>query len=167
MLIFLVGFMGSGKSYVCKHVTSLTGVAGVDMDHDIQDKVGMSIPEIFAIQGEDAFREEERKFLESLDANQDMMIATGGGAPCFGDNMELMIRKGIVIFLDRPRKEILERLIKGKHKRPLLADLSEVEIGNFYDKRMIERKTFYNKAQFRFSNQGVEDIAMIIRAMKL
>ncbi|HMW12514.1 MAG TPA: shikimate kinase [Chitinophagales bacterium] len=163
MLIFLVGFMGCGKSYVGRHLAPLLQYDYIDLDKFIEDNEGMSIKEIFEQKGEAYFRNLERNFINNIDAQQNIVISTGGGAPCFFDNMEIMNTKGITIYLNRSKKTTLERLHKGKHKRPLIADLSDEELSDFYDERLAGRKPFYDKAQLHVGDADVEIILAMIR----
>ncbi|MBK7139827.1 MAG: hypothetical protein IPH74_12745 [Bacteroidetes bacterium] len=94
MIVFLIGFMGCGKSYIGRHVAELIGMDYLDMDLEIETRTGKSINQIFEDIGEEGFRTLETKFITSLQANQNIIISTGGGAPCFGNNMELINKKG-------------------------------------------------------------------------
>lgn len=139
----------------------------VDTDKAIEEAEGMSVTEIFKQKGESYFRESERDFLASLRPASNLLVSTGGGAPCFFDNMEMMNAKGVSVFLHRPKEMTLERLRKKPHKRPLLAGMSDEELSVFYDTRLQERMPFYTKAHFIITEETTEDVIMIIKALRL
>ena len=147
MLIFLIGFMGCGKSYIGRNLAPLMGYEHIDMDHAIERKEGMSVKEIFEQKGEDYFRNQEKEFIQSLDPTKNILISTGGGAPCFFDNMDVMNQKGITLYLNRSKENILRRLMQRPEKRPLLKGMNEEQVGQFYDERLADRKPWYEKAQ--------------------
>lgn len=159
--------MGCGKSYTARNLSSKINVPFVDSDNFIADKIGISIKEIFGTKGEEFFRNEEKDFIINLDKKQDLIIATGGGMPCFENNIELMNQKGITIFLNRDKNENLKRLLKGKEKRPLIANLSDAEISDFYDKKFKERKGYYENALLHVNNADYNEIAIYIKALGL
>lgn len=165
MIIFLVGFMGCGKSYTGRTLSGLLDIPFVDMDKAIEAQEGKSVKEIFETKGESYFREQERSFLEQLDNSQNLIVATGGGAPCFFDNMELMNDKGWTLYLNRSKDIVLAQLLKGIDKRPLLMGKSPEEVEAFYTEKLAERAPFYEKATFHVGDASAEDIAEIIREM--
>ncbi|MEM6726800.1 MAG: shikimate kinase, partial [Bacteroidota bacterium] len=97
--IYLIGFMGSGKSYYGKHLAEALGYQFVDLDETIEEKSGQSIPEIFSSQGEVAFRQMEQQVVQESTQRSKIVYATGGGAPCFFDNLERMKNGGVVLYL--------------------------------------------------------------------
>ncbi|HPH89019.1 MAG TPA: shikimate kinase [Chitinophagales bacterium] len=163
MLIFLVGFMGCGKSYVGRNLAPMLGFDYVDVDKFIEEKEGMSIKEIFELKGEDYFRKLEQQYLQDLDTDQNLVVSTGGGAPCFFDNMDVMNEKGLTIYLNRNKEKVIWRLLKGQHKRPLIAGLSEDELKLFYDERLESRKPFYEKAKLHVGDADVPEILDILK----
>jgi shikimate kinase len=163
MIIFLVGFMGCGKSYTGRTLSGLLNIPFVDMDKAIEVQEAKTVKEIFERKGEAYFREQERAFLEQLDRNQNLIIATGGGAPCFFDNMDLMNEKGRTFWLNRSKDIALGQLLKGIDKRPLLTGKSPAEVEAFYTERLAERTPFYEKATFHVGDASAEDIAEMIR----
>lgn len=150
--------MGSGKSYVGRNLAPLLGFKHIDIDKYIEEKEGMSVKNIFEQKGEHYFREEEKKFLEELLPEQNLVISTGGGAPCFFDNMQVMNEKGLTIYLDRSKSSVIERLIRGQHKRPLLTGLNQEQLEAFYDERLKSREPFYEKAKLQVGDADVEEI---------
>ncbi|MBK9791903.1 MAG: AAA family ATPase [Sphingobacteriales bacterium] len=163
MLIFLIGFMGCGKSYVGRNLAPLLGFDYIDVDKYIEEKEGLTIKEIFEQKGEDYFRQAEKDFIHQLDTGQNLVISTGGGAPCFFDNMEVMNEKGLTIYLNRNKEKVIWRLLKGQYKRPLIADLSPKELEAFYDERLESRKPFYEKAKLHVGDADVEEILEILK----
>ncbi len=167
MIVFLIGFMGCGKSYIGRHVAELIGMDYLDMDLEIETRTGKSINQIFEDIGEEGFRTLETKFITSLQANQNIIISTGGGAPCFGNNMELINKKGISIYLNRSKEIAFAQLLKGQAKRPLIKEMTEEELNNFYDKKLNERKIYYEKANFFAGNRDFVAIAKLIKTLQL
>jgi len=163
MLIFLVGFMGCGKSYTGRTIAPILDFDYVDMDKIIEAQEGTSIRDIFAEKGEDYFRQLEHQYLLNLDKKQNLVVSTGGGVPCFFNNMEIMNEKGITIYLNRSKDVVIPRLKKGMHKRPLIQDMNDEELTAFYDAKLAERATFYEQAQIFAGNANAEDIIKMIR----
>ena len=163
MLIFLVGFMGCGKSYVGRNLAPLLGFDYIDMDKYIEEKEGLSIKEIFEQKGENYFRQLEHQYLLEIDSEQNLVVSTGGGAPCFFDNMEIMNKKGLTIYLNRSKDIVIERLLKGQHKRPLLSGFNAEQLAEFYDERLNTRKPFYEQAMLHAGDAEVEEIATMVK----
>jgi shikimate kinase len=163
MLIFLVGFMGCGKSFAAKTLSDLLDIPFIDMDKAIEEQEGKTVKEIFETQGEAYFREQERSFLEQLDTDQKLIVATGGGAPCFFDNMQLMNEIGWTFWLNRSKDVALAQLLKGIEKRPLLMGKSPDEVEAYYTEKLAERTPFYQQATFHVGDASAEEIAELIR----
>ena len=145
--IFLIGFMGCGKSKLGKALANKLERLFLDLDDLVEAKNQMSIPEIFAAFGEQGFREREKQTLQEAAIANDAIIATGGGAPCFFDNMEWMNKNGITVFIDTPVKVLADRLINARVERPLLKGKSYEELIAFIEEKLEERRPFYNQAQ--------------------
>lgn len=163
MLIFLVGFMGSGKSYVGRNMAPLLGFDYIDLDKHIEEQEGKSVKEIFEQKGETYFRELERDFIRNIHEDRNLIVSTGGGAACFYDNMDVMNEKGLTIYLNRSKEKTIWRLLKGQHKRPLIAHLSPEELSAFYDERLASRKSFYEKAKLHAGDANVEEIIDMLK----
>ena len=146
MIIFLVGFMGSGKSTVGRQLSGRLGYSFIDMDQRLEAEHGMTINEIFEKLGEKAFREMENHLLEEMFSLQDTVISTGGGLPCTGNNMDLINEKGVSIYLRMEPEALLHRLSRGKRRRPLIRDLSREELETFIREKLREREPVYLKA---------------------
>lgn len=124
--IFLIGFMGAGKSTVARYLHKKYGMEWMEMDKEIEEREGMPVSEIFRLRGEEYFRELETKLLLSLENRKNTVVSCGGGAPLRACNVEAMKKSGIVIFLTARPETILER-IRDNHDRPLLEGHKDVE----------------------------------------
>lgn len=146
--IFLIGFMGVGKTTNGKKLAALLDYPFVDLDEVFVEQEGMPISDFFALHGEAAFREKEREILRSVAHIPASIVSTGGGAPCYFDNMEWMNKNGHTVYLTMPHQALANRLANSKrHKRPLIKDLSEEEILRLIEERMQQREPFYSQAK--------------------
>ncbi len=148
MLIFLIGYMGCGKSTIARKLSKRLGWQLIDTDGVIESRSAMSVAEIFDRQGEESFRGMERRLVEELVANgEDMIVSTGGGLPIWGDNMDLMNRSGLTIYIARTAENIASRLSPmGRAKRPKLRGLSDLELIDFMSRGIAEREVKYRMA---------------------
>lgn len=164
MIIFLVGFMGSGKSTVGKGLARRLGYSFIDMDARIEGEHGMTINEIFEKLGEKAFREMESNLLKEMISLQDTVISTGGGLPCTGNNMDLINRKGVSIYLRMEPEALLNRLSRGKSRRPLIRHLSRQELETFIREKLGEREPVYLRAHHTISglNFNMDELLEIL-----
>ena len=142
--------MGCGKSSLGRKLAKAGGMEFMDMDSIIEQREGASISDIFHYQGEEYFRDAERALIEELGtAEGDMVISTGGGAPTWQNNMELMNSLGATIYLRRTAQQIASRLSPhGRQKRPKLRGLNDEELVAFMTTNMAEREPFYSKAKY-------------------
>ncbi|MGK4567463.1 shikimate kinase [Flavobacterium sp. 3HN19-14] len=133
-----------------------TGLNSVDLDHLIEKKAGMTVPEIFQCKGEIHFRKLEHEMLKAVAASQDdAIVSLGGGTPCYANNHELLNGNGIIsIYLKGSVATLCERLSKSKTKRPLIAGLSENELGKFIAKHLFDRSYYYNQATYKINIDG-------------
>ena len=164
MLIFLVGFMGSGKSFTGKQLSVTFDIPFIDMDYAIEEEEGKTISAIFEEKGEPYFRQLERDFIMDLEMEETAVIATGGGVPCFNENMNVLNTIGVTIFLDVDKEIIVSRLLKGLDTRPLLTGMNQYDLEFYYDRKMKERRPFYEKANFSLKHQDIEVISDLLRA---
>lgn len=155
MRIYLIGYMGCGKSTLGKKLAKRLNVQFIDMDDYLEARNYKTIPQIFAEEGEDAFRIKERKALEELVEFTDVVIATGGGAPCFFDNMDLMNRTGKTLFLNMAPSILASRLLQSKTDRPLIRGKSKAELIDFIDETLKKRRPFYEKAHYQITNPDI------------
>ena len=144
--IYIIGFMGSGKSTAGRKLAASLGWQYKDLDQEIELIAGISIRDIFATFGEHYFRELEAGTLTSLKTINDSVISAGGGTPCYGKNMEFMMETGIVIYLKMSPGQLISRLERGKAKRPLIKDLSSDELLKYITEKLSEREIYYLKA---------------------
>lgn len=155
--IFLIGYMGAGKSTLGKALAKTLDLKFIDLDDFIVSRQHKTIKEIFAEVGEDGFRQIERNSLEEVAAYEDVIISLGGGTPCFFDNMEVVRRSGRSVYLKPTEEVLLQRLIHGKHKRPLLADKNDDEILAFIRQQLEWREPYYKKAEIVFNASHLEN----------
>lgn len=155
--IFFIGLMGAGKSYWSKKVSKWIKSAGYDLDALIEMNEEKTIAEIFAEDGEDYFRKTETKLLKWFKEKKKYVLATGGGTPCFNENMQWMKKEGIVIWLDESMEVLVERLLKEKEHRPLIAKLNEKQIGTFLEEQLTNRFSFYQQANYRVSSAQITE----------
>lgn len=156
MRIYLIGYMGSGKSHLGWRLANHLGVQFVDMDNYIEERNCKTIPQIFAEEGEPEFRNKERKALEELSEFTDIVIATGGGAPCFFDNVELMNNTGETIYLNIDPNILADRLMKSKTERPLIKGKSREELVEFIDETLKKRDKFYTQAKYQITEPDID-----------
>lgn len=150
--------MGVGKTTLGKKLANSLQLDFVDSDEALETKFGCSIAEYFEKYGEEEFRIAEHNWLKELQ-DQPKVIATGGGMPCFFDNMQVMNQKGVTLYLERPVKELYHRLKNAKQKRPLLNQLNEDELLSYIENKLEEREPFYMKANFTLTReQQTEEI---------
>lgn len=148
MKYFLVGYMACGKTRRGKLLAEEWGIRFIDLDAYIVGRERQSIPEIFAERGEAGFRKLETRYLHEIcELYEDFVLSTGGGAPCFNRNMEYMNEQGHTLFLNTDMAIIIERLIRGKHKRPMVSALTDDEIRDFVEKHLRERLPYYRQAK--------------------
>lgn len=168
--IFLVGYMGSGKTTIGKLVANEIGYQFVDMDAVIEAQQGQTITQIFAERGEQEFRLLEQKCLHDLSQNNDIIISTGGGAPCFFDNMSFMNKHGHTIYLKLSAEELAQRLeLIGISKRPILVGKSSEELRTFIADALNKREPFYSQASYATSGGIIEivrDVCKCISKLK-
>lgn len=151
--VILVGFMGSGKSTLGKRVANSLQVSFIDSDQEIENHYQKSIGELFAELGESQFREIEREYIEALDLREDFVLATGGGMPCFGNNMERLNATGTTFYLERSAKELAYRLAHAKTQRPLIAGLEQEDLLQFIESKLLEREEYYKLAHVHLSRE--------------
>jgi shikimate kinase len=147
-LIFLVGFMGCGKTTWAKKLAAKLECDFIDLDHVLEEQAGMTIAEFFSSFGEDAFRELESKVLKQTPYPANAVISTGGGLPCFFDHMQWMNAHGKTIYIKLSPKTLADRLERGKAKRPLLHDKHGEQLVAFIADKLAERESFYMQATF-------------------
>lgn len=166
MKIFLIGLPGCGKSTLGKQLARHLNVSFIDLDQEIEKLVGLPVREIFKKYGESFFRKQESETLRTVsDSQLDFIMATGGGAPIFHDNMKFMNASGQTVFLDVPTREITSRILQSnKEERPLLASLAPDELKDKIEFLRSQRITFYSQAQTTLT--GIVQLPDLIAAIK-
>lgn len=148
MRIYLIGYMGCGKSTLGRKLSAALQLSFIDLDTFLEEKYFKTIPQIFAEEGEAGFRLKEQKVLHEVATFDNIIVATGGGAPCFFDNMEVMNNSGFCIFLDIETQSLVNRLIHAKTERPIIKGKSPDELYDFIEGMMQKRRPFYEKAHY-------------------
>src|SRR5258708_6624813 len=167
MKIFLIGLPGSGKTTLGKLIAEKLKLSFVDLDIEIEKSEQQTINQIFEKKKENYFREVESNLLKKFCmSSESFVMSTGGGAPCFHDNMILMNQSGKTIFLDVPAKEIADRLTKNNlTERPLLAKLNPDQLKDKIEFLRSQRIAFYKEANFIFEGTDIS-IEKIITEIK-
>ncbi len=155
--IVLVGMPGSGKSTFGKTLATQLNFKFVDLDFYIEKQSGKKIRDIFQEEGEGIFRELETAYLHELLENQEgFVLSTGGGTPCFNDNMDYINQNSISVYLEVSLSEILNRLHNDElSKRPLFSGLDEGEIILKLKNLLAERGSYYNQAKIKLSGEDI------------
>lgn len=138
--------MGSGKSTAGKQLAVRLGYQFIDLDEYIERMTGLTVSSIFLTQGENAFRRMERDALDQIEKLQNVVVATGGGAPCFSDNMDFMNKSGKTVYLKISVERLVERLQPEKEKRPLISGKRDEELEPYIRETLKEREAYYRKA---------------------
>ena len=163
MPVFLIGYMCSGKTTLAKELSTNLQWPFVDLDNLIEQREGRSIANIFKMNGENYFRALEKKLLREYDFTSNMVIATGGGTPCFYNNIEYINQIGSAIYLKVSVKEILSR-IESKKSRPLLID-NMLNLNAFIEQQIQKREIYYSKSKYSIESDNItiEDLLKILQ----
>ncbi len=145
--VILIGYMGAGKTTIGRRLAKAMGLTFYDLDWYIEARFRMKIPQIFEERGEAGFRDLEKRMLHELAEMENVVIACGGGTPCFDDNMEYMNSMGDTVFLNADIDAIKGHLNMGKSVRPLIQGKSPEELDCFIRESLKERMPFYSKAK--------------------
>jgi len=164
--IVLVGYMGSGKTTIGKLVANHLRIKFLDLDAYIEQAEGQTIAELFSNKGELYFRKKEFFYLkEILSSNSNVLLSTGGGTPCYGNNMKVITNATKnSIYLKVSLGELIRRLSVEKDQRPIISGITDDELPEFIGKHLFERSFYYHQAQTRLSCDGrsPEELAMEI-----
>jgi shikimate kinase len=165
MKIFLIGYMGSGKSTAGKKLAAKLGLSFLDLDEYIEKEYDKTITEIFDTEGEERFRELEHLYLKKVMTLDNLVISLGGGTPCFYNHMELINNNGISIYLKMSVDALANRLANAKKKRPLIQDMSEFDLKNFISANLTKREPFYLQAHYKVKakNLNVDELADFLK----
>ena len=155
--IFLIGYMGAGKTTLGKAFARAMGLTFVDLDWYIEERFHKTVSQIFTERGEEGFRELEKRMLHEVSDFENVVISVGGGTPCFFDNMEYMNQVGETVFLDVDNKVLFRRLKVAKQQRPLLANKTDDELMAFIQEALEKRLPHYTKAKHVFNGELLEN----------
>ncbi|MFI3288218.1 MAG: shikimate kinase [Rikenellaceae bacterium] len=166
MRIFIVGFMGSGKSTSGRKIARELHCKFIDLDRYIELEKGASLMDIFRYEGEDIFRGYEREALERICSEyNNVVVATGGGTPCFNDNMSYLNEMGITVYLRHPSGQLASRLSESYNPRPLIKGMTLEELRVYVAEKLSEREVFYNSSTLvvESPSRNISGIVEIIR----
>jgi shikimate kinase len=158
--IFLIGFMGSGKSYWANVWAAKYHLGICDLDEQIQHFFGMDIPDIFEKLGESKFREIESELLKKINVDVRQIVSCGGGVPVFFDNMDWMLEHGNTIYLKASPQFLQERLLNETSKRPLLKDKTPEELLSFIESKLEERESTYERANYVLDVENLSESSL-------
>ena len=159
--IFLIGYMGAGKTTLGKAFSRELGLTFIDLDWYIEERFHKTVQQLFSERGEQGFRELEQKMLHEVAEFEDVVISAGGGTPCFFDNMDYMNACGDTVFLQVEPEVLFRRLKVAKQQRQLLANKSDEELMNFICEALQKRHPFYSQAKLLFRADELEDKSQI------
>lgn len=165
MRVFIIGFMGCGKTTWGRKLANHLGFEFMDLDHVFEAKAGTSITEYFTANGQDAFRHMESSILKDTEYPENVVVSTGGGLPCFFDNMDWMNTNGQSLYIKLSPKTLAERLDKGKTTRPLILGKHGDELVAFIAEKLAEREGFYEQATHIVNgiDMSVEMLADVVK----
>jgi len=165
--IFLLGFMGSGKSTTGKKLASHLNWSFIDLDEKIEQTTGMEIRDIFSEKGEAFFRKIESDTLQGMASESNAVISTGGGTPCFGDNMDFMLRTGLTVYLRMTPARLKSRLAGTSEHRPLLKDIGKDGLQEYITAKLAEREKWYSRAEIIVDGFNTDFSALYTLVKKL
>lgn len=157
--VFLLGMMGSGKSFWADKLKKKLKVPAYDLDALIEMMEERTISEIFAEDGEAFFRKEEAKMLRWFKEKKQFILSCGGGTPCFNDNMQWMNKNGITVFINEPVDVLVNRLQQQKDHRPLISNLSDSQLHEFITQKLSERLPYYNQSTHILTGDQLNETA--------
>lgn len=157
MKIFIIGFMGSGKTHWGHQLGEKLGIPFFDLDEQIVTNAGKTVTEIFATAGEEQFRLLEKDALHIIsESHTSFVMACGGGTPCYFNNIDYMKQAGTVVWINTPADILFERLLKEKEKRPLIKSLADDQLKAYISKKYADRKIYYEQADIVLDEQPVQ-----------
>ncbi len=167
-IIFIVGYMGCGKSSLGRKLARRLACAAIDTDTEIEQQEGASVNDLFRYEGEEAFRLLEREVIERvISSGLPAVVSTGGGLPAWRDNMERMNSAGFTVYIRRSAGQIAARLSPyGRSKRPKLRGLSDEELLDFMTRNMAEREPWYSQARLVVDAGSLTDQELIQRIVR-
>jgi shikimate kinase len=164
-LVYIIGFMGSGKTTAGKKLAAALGWSFIDLDKKIEENTGKIIPDLFSQYGEPWFRIVEAEVLRSLKGHTNTVISTGGGAPCHDENLDYMLETGLTVYLKLTPGQLKSRLTTSKGVRPLIKDLNTEELSVFIENKLSLREKWYNRAEITV--EGIDtDINLLMSLVR-
>jgi len=164
-IVYIIGFMGSGKTTAGKKLASLLGWSFIDLDKKIEDHTEKTIPEIFSQNGENYFRGIEAQLLRKQNYCTDTVISTGGGTPCHSENMDFMVETGLTVYLKLTPSELKSRLSGSKGERPLIKGLDKEKLQSFIEEKLADREKWYDRSDIII--RGIDfDINLLLSLVK-
>lgn len=162
---FLIGYMGSGKSTVGKQLAAKLNYSFIDLDSQIETDYHSTISEIFTSKGEAEFRAMEHNTLKRVIEKNNVVVSCGGGTPCYYENMDLMNRNGITIYVKMSTDALISRLLQAKTSRPLLANKTDEELRTFVATQLEKREDTYHQAHYvvKGKDLNVTELAKFIK----
>jgi shikimate kinase len=156
MKIFLIGFMGSGKTHWARLLSKKLGLTFYDLDTVIVEQEKKSVADIFSEKGEEYFRYKETEALERIAEEQEgFILSCGGGTPCFFNNIEYMKKSGKVIWLNTSIEVLTQRLMRERKSRPLIREVDESDLGRYIVRKLSERRMYYQQADVTVNEESV------------
>ena len=153
--VYLIGFMGSGKSTIGRFIANDMGWTNIDMDHAFEKEHNCTISSFFEQHEEQAFRDEEEKILKRLPTEKKIIISTGGGVPCYANNMSVMKSSGLTIYIQVDAYVLMNRLESAKESRPLIRSKNKDELLHYIKSKLAEREPIYNTAHMIVDGQAL------------
>lgn len=158
MIFYLTGYMGCGKSSIGREVARRTGYGFVDTDREVEKMHGYTVADIFEHEGEEAFRTSEREVLLRIAAEGgNVIVATGGGAPCHGDNMEMMNATGKTVYLKLSPGKLVQRLKPGQTRRPKLSGMDRGQMLEYIAQNLPLRENIYARSSMTVGCDTLSD----------
>ena len=164
--VYLIGYMGSGKTTLGKAFAQAAHLQFIDLDWYIEERMHKAIKDLFAERGEEGFRQVERNMLHEAGEFENVVIAAGGGTPCFFDNIDYMNWTGDTVFLNASFEALFRRLKVAKSKRPLLSGKTDEELKEVIRNGLAERMAFYGKAKHWFPSDYLESREQISESVE-
>jgi shikimate kinase len=166
-IIYIIGFMGSGKTTAGKELASILGWSFADLDCKIEEHAGKTIPEIFSQNGEDYFRTVESWLLKDFKVGINTVISTGGGTPCYSDNMDYMLKTGLTIYLKMTPEQLKNRLAESNGERPLIKDLDSRRLQSFIEEKLSDREKWYDRSEITVdgNNLDINQLQLLVKSI--
>ena len=165
--IFLIGYMGAGKTTLGRLLAQRMHLDFIDLDHFIEARYRKKITDLFTEKGEEGFRRLEQIVLTEVSSFENVIVSTGGGTPCFANNMQVMLQSGIVIYLKASAKSLFSRLVIAKSQRPLLSKLTDTALLDFIAENLAIRNPYYSQAHLTFNAEKLDNSQQVYAAVDL